>query len=136
MHIPRYLFLFFDSTRFDLSAIPVNLRSLVPEHNGVLPLEDHKSAIEALLAEALAFDHLAAERCEARAPADGQAPPELSLDTRRFLVQLAATLVRALVHCVHGTAEEEPDRLVDVLLRRDRGEGELGQRLRDAYYGF
>lgn len=99
--------------------------ALVPEDDGVPPLEDHEGPVEALLAVAFALDHLPAQGREAGAPAYGQAALEFRLEARHLLVELAAALVRALVDGVHGTAEEEPDGLVYVLLRRDRRERQL-----------
>lgn len=108
-----------------LSTIAVDLRPLIPEHDGIPALQDHEGSVQALFAEAFALDHLAAQGGEAGAPADGQATLELGLDARDFFVELAAALVRPLVDGVHGTAEEEPDGLVDVLLRGHGGEREL-----------
>ena len=119
-----------------LGAVPVHLRPLVPEHDGVSPLQHHEGSVQGLFAEALAFDHLPAQRRQTCAPADGQSPLQLRFDTVHLLVQLPTALVTALVYSVHGGAEEEADGLVDMLLCRDGRQRQLGQRLGDTDDGF
>ena len=49
-----------DTQRQNTSGpVPVHLRALVPEHDGIAALQHHEGAVEGLLAEALGLDHLA-----------------------------------------------------------------------------
>ena len=122
---------------FRLCAIPVNLRTLVPEHDRIPPLQHHQRPIQRHLAEPLTLHHFPAEGGQAGAPADRETALQLGLDAGRLVVQLpVAARAAALVDGVHGRAQEQADGLVHVLLRGDGGKGKLGERLGDAHNGF
>lgn len=114
----------------------MDLSALVSKDNRVPPLHVHEGSVHGLLTVALAFDHFAAEGGKAGAPADGQAALQLGLDAVDLVVELAAALVAALVHGVHGGAEEQADGLVDVRLGGNGRQRQFGQGLGDADNGF
>lgn len=99
-----------------LSAVPVHLGTLIPQHDGISPLHKYKGPVERLLAVPLAFHHLPTQRSQTRTPADRETTLELRLEPADLVIELTAALVAALVHGVHRRAEEEADGLLDVIL--------------------
>lgn len=77
---------------------------------------------------------------EAGAPTDGQAPSQLFLDLAHFVhefsIRAHPTCAFTLRHGVHGTGEEEPDGLVDMVFLGDGRQCHLGEGLGDTDDGL